>query len=109
MSLDGSYQRAANALSAALGMVSSSVTVRHELKFIGTLRGRAVVGLFKRTSDEKSRSLLSAQTEPQRFLMIVSEETLTVLYPSENSAVPVVFRRREAAAQLPRQNELPRA
>lgn len=95
VSLDGSYQRAANALSAALGMVSSSVTVRYELKFTGTLRGRAIVGLFKRTSDERSRSLLSAQTEPQRFLMIVSEETLTVLYPSENSAVPVVFRRRE--------------
>lgn len=99
--LHGSFQRGANPLSAAIGILSSNETVRHELQYTGTLRGRAVVGLFKRTSDEKSQSLFSAQTEPQRFLMIVSPDTISVLYPSENLAKPITFKRREAVPRLP--------
>jgi tetratricopeptide (TPR) repeat protein len=100
VSLYGSFQRGPNALSAAMGLVSSNVTVRQELQYTGILRGRAVVGLFQRISDEKFPTLLGAQTEPQRFLMIVSPDTLTVLYPSENSAKPITFKRREAVPQL---------
>jgi tetratricopeptide (TPR) repeat protein len=83
--LHGSFQRDANPLSAAIGMLSSNATVRHQIQFKGTLRGRAVVGFVKRTSDQKSLSLLGSATEPQRFLMTLSPGALTVLYPSEIS------------------------
>jgi len=98
--LRGSFQRPANPLSAALGMISSNVTVRHQVEYKGTLRGRTIVGMVKRTSDEKSLSLLGSQTEPQRFLMTVSPDVLVVLYPTENPANPTTLRRREVARQL---------
>jgi hypothetical protein len=104
--LHGSFQRAANPLSAAIGMLSSNVAVRHEVQYKGTLRGRAVMGLVKRTSDEKSLSLLGSATEPQRFLMTVSSDNLVVLYPSDVSAKPVMFKRREATPQLQAPSQL---
>ena len=97
--LDGSFHRDPNPF-AAFGLLASKGMVRHELQYTGKLRGRTVVGLFKRTSDEPSPSLLNAPSEPQRFLMIISSDTLLVLHPGSTSAKPIAFKRREAVPLL---------
>jgi len=92
----GSYQRDANALSAALGLLSTKTPVRHEVDYKGVLSGRTVTGMLTRKSDEATASLLSGAGNPQRFLMVISESEILVLNdPASTVATPVSFKRRD--------------
>jgi hypothetical protein len=90
----GSFEREANSLIAAIGPLSARSTVRHNVKYTGVLRGRAVIGsVYRKSDDPSSVSLLNSSTDGQRALMVISEDEIVVLEPSSPNSRPVVFKR----------------
>jgi hypothetical protein len=100
VALRGNYQRPQNSLSAALGLAGSNVLIRHEVHYSGVLRGRTVIGYVKRKSAEKSVSLLASSSDPQKFLMVLSEQEILVLDVSSSNSQPITFAKKEMPLQL---------
>lgn len=100
VALRGNYQRQQNPLSAALGLAGSNVLIRHEVHYSGVLRGRTVIGYVKRKSDEKSLSLVASSSDPQKFLMVISEQEILILDVSSSNAQPITFAKKEMPLQL---------
>lgn len=86
--ITGTYERERNPFGVGIGMLSISQKVQHRIEYHGTLKGRAIQAVVKRTGGESlAATALFSSPEGTKALMYVSDDE-TEINLIENPSAP---------------------